>query len=358
MKKNPIFKKCLSAMLLLGAAAMPLSAAVDDEAKVVSETDDTKVVEICGLGLTEKSAIKDATRNAVSFVVAQLADAKTIAQHEDKIEDQIVSSFNGFTDAVQTIEGPESRDGSVCVRVRATVKSGLVKADIERFGKESMDFNPSAAKAALEAKISSDEDARNFVLNAWDTYVKLFKFDLIKYEAKLGEEPMMKVTVKMSLNSKDFRNVLLKSVRKTMQTLKISSDSSGSGDRFEIYLPALRDYSLECYRLDEKFPEWKKDAYKKLPTYYLVVECIGDDGDLVAWTREPFANDDIPEYPFSNKMSTPLGSFYSISPRDGDGNFFTSKTFDTWVRLLSEDDFKEVRSVRVSVEKALPNEKK
>lgn len=368
MKKNPIFRKCLSAMLLLGAAAMPLSAAVDDEAKVVSEDGDTKVVEICGRGLTEKSAIKDATRNAVVFVVGQIVDAQTITQNEDAIEDKIVSVSNGFVDAVQPIEGPENRGGTVLVRVRATVKSGQMKTDIVKLSEMSMDFNPSAAKAALESKVNNVEEMGNFLLQIWDTYIKLFKIEELKHEISMTDETKMIFKLKCSLNSRDFRNVLLKSVRKNFKAMKIKPVEDTRNRFFGILIPGAK---AECYDLNKFFPRgadgrelWEKYVDKKLPQYNLVIECLGEDGEVIASCRRDFTESRIENQVGSSLlegyMQRGLGSVWGnmiINP-ELDGKFFTScNVEDQEVQFLTKEDIEDVKTIKIYIEKVLPEEK-
>ena len=372
MKKNPIFRKCLSAMLLLGAAAMPLSAAVDDEAKVVSEDGDTKVVEICGRGLTEKSAIKDATRNAVVFVVGQIVDAQTITQNEDAIEDKIVSVSNGFVDAVQPIEGPESRGGTVLVRVRATVKSGQMKTDIVKLSEMSMDFNPSAAKAALESKVNNVEEMGNFLLQIWDTYIKLFKIEELKHEISVTDETKMIFKLKCSLNSRDFRNVLLKSLRKNFKAMRIKPVEDTRNCRFVILIPGAKD---ECYNLNKFFPRsddgeelWEKYVYEKLPQYNLVIECLDEGGEVIASCRKEFTvpnhDNGVGAFLLERYSQMNLGQVDSrwnmtINPMGHhDGKFFTScNVEDQVVQFPTKEDIEDVKTIKIYIEKVLPEEK-
>ena len=355
MKKNPIFRKCLSAMLLLGAAAMPLSAAVDDEAKVVSEDGDTKVVEICGRGLTEKSAIKDATRNAVVFVVGQIVDAQTITQNEDAIEDKIVSVSNGFVDAVQPIEGPESRGGTVLVRVRATVKSGQMKTDIVKLSEMSMDFNPSAAKAALESKVNNVEEMGNFLLQIWDTYIKLLKIEELSHEISITDETTMIFKLKCSLNSRDFRNVLLKSVRKNFRAMKIKPNEEYESFSVEFSIPGAK---RERYHLRKFFPEyelWRKYVYNKRPEYNLVIECLDEDGEVIASLREDFVYTGHLGYGILRGGS--LGSFLnnnlSIEPKMSSD----LELHDLEVQFPTKEDIEDVKTIKIYIEKVLPEEK-
>lgn len=356
MKKNPIFKKCLSAMLLLGAAAMPLSAAVDDEAKVVSEDGDTKVVEICGRGLTEKSAIKDATRNAVVFVVGQIVDAQTITQNEDAIEDKIVSVSNGFVDAVQPIEGPENRGGTVLVRVRATVKSGQMKTDIVKLSEMSMDFNPSAAKAALESKVNNVEEMGNFLLQVWDTYIKLLKIEELSHEISMTDETTMIFKLKCSLNSRDFRNVLLKSVRKNFRAMKIKPTQNYSDIRLSFYIPGAKG---EVYDLRKFFPKselWYKYFYKKMPQYNLVIECLDEDGEVIASFREDILYNGDLGYSIlkgCRRLGVCSSGILLIEPEMSSD----LELKDLEVKFPTKEDIEDVKTIKIYIEKVLPEEK-
>lgn len=343
-------------MLLLGAAAMPLSAAVDDEAKVVSEDGDTKVVEICGRGLTEKSAIKDATRNAVVFVVGQIVDAQTITQNEDAIEDKIVSVSNGFVDAVQPIEGPESRGGTVLVRVRATVKSGQMKTDIVKLSEMSMDFNPSAAKAALESKVDNVEEMGNFLLQVWDTYIKLFKIEELSHEISMTDERTMIFKLKCSLNSRDFRNVLLKPVRKNFRAMKIKPVKYLSGYGLQFDIPGAY---TEAYDLGKFFPDWNlwvKYVEKKLPQYNLVIECLDEDGEVIASLRKVFSDggDGFLGDGILKKYSN-LGHFRGRTPLIAPK--MSSDLVDLKVKFPTKEDIEDVKTIKIYIEKVLPEEK-
>lgn len=346
-------------MLLLGAAAMPLSAAVDDEAKVVSEDGDTKVVEICGRGLTEKSAIKDATRNAVVFVVGQIVDAQTITQNEDAIEDKIVSVSNGFVDAVQPIEGPESRGGTVLVRVRATVKSGQMKTDIVKLSEMSMDFNPSAAKAALESKVDNVEGMGNFLLQVWDTYIKLLKIEELSHEISMTDETKMIFKLKCSLNSRDFRNVLLKPVRKNFRAMKIKPTQNYSDIRLTFCIPGAKD---EVYDLSKFFPEyelWGKYVGKKLPQYNLVIECLDEDGEVIASFRKDFVHTGYIGAGILGggflKGGGSLGrcsrGSLLIEPK------MSSDLVDLEVKFPTKEDIEDMKTIKIYIEKVLPEEK-
>lgn len=358
MKKNPIFKKCLSAMLLLGAAAMPLSAAVDDEAKVVSENGDTKVVEICGRGLTEKSAIKDATRNAVVFVVGQIVDAQTITQNEDAIEDKIVSVSNGFVDAVQPIEGPENRGGTVLVRVRATVKSGQMKTDIVKLSEMSMDFNPSAAKAALESRVDNVAGMGNFLLQIWDTYIKLFTIEELKHEISMTDETKMIFKLKCSLNSRDFRNVLLKSLRKNFKAMKIKPvEYASCRNKLSIRIPGSKseEYNLDKFFSGNTNALWEKYVSKKRPRYDLVIECLSEDGEVIASKRIDFIEFVAGFYTIGYVSDDTV----FIKPADKHDRFFTSRELDDLeVQFSTKEDIEDVKTIKIYVEKVLPEEEK
>lgn len=368
INKYPILKNVVPALFLLGAAAMPLSAAVDDEAKIVSDTADTKVVEICGRGLTEKSAVKDAARNAVVFVVGQLVDAQTITQNEDSIEDNIVSVSNGFVDNVQPIEGPINQNGTVLVRVRATVKSGQMKTDIAKFSEQKMDFNPSAAKAALAAKVENVQDMGKFLVNTWDTYIKLFKLEQVgDPKPAVDDKPELKFKLKFSLSSRDFRNIFLKTLRKSFKTMRIAPEKNYKGRYWlELNIPGAQN--KEYYSLQSFFPDdndgrklWGKyvEDVLKNTQYSYVIECLDEDGEIIASKEESmYANsNDMLRIPgltgYGNKIDWAELKF---SPSDG-YEFFTSKEFDETVTFQTKEDIEDVKQIKVYVKKVLPEEK-
>lgn len=365
MNKYPILKKVVPALFLFGAAAMPLPAAVDDEAKIVSDTADTKVVEICGRGLTEKSAVKDAARNAVVFVVGQLVDAQTITQNEDSIEDNIVSVSNGFVDNVQPIEGPITQNGTVLVRVRATVKSGQMKTDIAKFSEQKMDFNPSAAKAALAAKVENVQDMGKFLVNTWDTYIKLFKLEQVgDPKPAVDDKPELKFKLKFSLSSRDFRNIFLKTLRKSFKTMRIAPSKNQPNYHY-LCLDIPGAQSEEYYSLQSFFPNdddgkklWKKYVSDVLENtqYSYVIECLGEDGEIIASKERSMHSGSYVrlEYKEVCDGSTRL-VFY---PKLDNSKFFTSYEFDETVTFQTKEDIEDVKQIKVYVKKVLPEEKK
>ena len=358
----------VAAGLATFADAMPLFAAIDDEAKLVSENGDVRVVEACGRGLSEKSAIKDAVRNAVVFVVGQLVDAQTITQNEDAIEDRIVSVSNGFAESVQPIEGPENRGGTVLVRVRANVKSGQMKTDIAKFSEMSMDFNPSAAKAALEAKIENVEDVGKFLVNAWDTYVKLFKLEQVGEPTPVMDEPKLKFKLKFSLDSRAFRNVFRKSLRKAFKAMKITPTDRYSGSSY-LCLDIPGAQHLEYYLLGSFFPKenmeenrklWRKyvlDVIKK-HQYSYVIECLDEDGEIIASTKKKISYDGNEPYVYFDHAGKvcEVGHEYSwrisFYPKR-DNKFFTSVEFDEEVTFPTAEDIKDVKTIKIYVKKEI-----
>ena len=365
INKYPILKNVVPALFLLGAAAMPLSAAVDDEAKIVSDTADTKVVEICGRGLTEKSAVKDAARNAVVFVVGQLVDAQTITQNEDSIEDNIVSVSNGFVDNVQPIEGPINQNGTVLVRVRATVKSGQMKTDIAKFSEQKMDFNPSAAKAALAAKVENVQDMGKFLVNTWDTYIKLFKLEQVgDPKPAVDDKPELKFKLKFSLSSRDFRNIFLKTLRKSFKTMRIAPEKNYKGRYWlELNIPGAQN--KEYYSLQSFFPDdndgrklWGKyvEDVLKNTQYSYVIECLDEDGEIIASKEKRLGGD---EYFAIDDNTVGRQDYEGLKfwPSVSSSKFFTSSEFDETVTFQTKEDIEDVKQIKVYVKKVLPEEK-
>lgn len=81
-----------------------------------------------GYGTTVREATKAALRSAVEQVVGTMVDATTLVENDKLIEDEILTYSAGMIASAKTVGEPKkSADGIYAVKVKASVKKGVVE---------------------------------------------------------------------------------------------------------------------------------------------------------------------------------------------------------------------------------------
>ena len=91
---------------------------------------DGRIVDVVatGYGTTVREATKAALRSAVEAVVGTMVDATTLVENDKLIEDEILTYSAGMIAGSKTIGEPKkSADGIYAVKVKASVKKGVVE---------------------------------------------------------------------------------------------------------------------------------------------------------------------------------------------------------------------------------------
>ncbi len=88
------------------------------------------VVEVDGYGQTYDDAVLDAQRTAVSVVMGQYVDSRTLVQNFALLSDRILTSSSGYVKAYEVIEEGQV-GGSYRVRIRAEVASTTIRDNID-----------------------------------------------------------------------------------------------------------------------------------------------------------------------------------------------------------------------------------
>ena len=82
-----------------------------------------------GTGLTSKSALLDAFRNATRQVVGVYVDSETLIKNDELVEDKILTYSNGFVKQYETIS-ERAQDGLVRIRIYASIEKRSVIAKL------------------------------------------------------------------------------------------------------------------------------------------------------------------------------------------------------------------------------------
>ena len=191
-------KKLVSIMCAL-AAATALFGAISSEIKELESGDKTKTVEVYGRGFTEASALKDAARNAVTYVVGQYIDAQTITQNESDINDKIIAVSSGFVEDLKIVAGPEKEGGSTILRAQAKVKMEQIRQRITSFAAAETAVDAKAEKAKRSTKATNRRALADLVIKTAYDAIKTIKIDILAHDVDIDDDSVLLVKLQASL---------------------------------------------------------------------------------------------------------------------------------------------------------------
>lgn len=209
-------KKLVSIICAL-AAATALFGAISSEIKELESGDKTKTVEVYGRGFTEASALKDAARNAVTYVVGQYIDAQTITQNESDINDKIIAVSSGFVEDLKIVAGPEKEGGSTILRAQAKVKMEQIRQRITSFAAAETAVDAKAEKAKRSTKATNRRALADLVIKTAYDAIKTIKIDILAHDVDLDDDSVLLVKLQASMPplvwQEDFWNPTVKAFK-------------------------------------------------------------------------------------------------------------------------------------------------
>lgn len=199
------------------AAATALFGAISSEIKELESGDKTKTVEVYGRGFTEASALKDAARNAVTYVVGQYIDAQTITQNESDINDKIIAVSSGFVEDLKIVAGPEKEGGSTILRAQAKVKMEQIRQRITSFSAAETAVDAKAEKAKRSTKTTNRRALADLVIKTAYDAIKTIKIDILAHDVDLDDDSVLLVKLQASMPplvwQEDFWNPTVKAFK-------------------------------------------------------------------------------------------------------------------------------------------------
>lgn len=199
------------------AAATALFGAISSEIKELESGDKTKTVEVYGRGFTEASALKDAARNAVTYVVGQYIDAQTITQNESDINDKIIAVSSGFVEDLKIVAGPEKEGGSTILRAQAKVKMEQIRQRITSFAAAETAVDAKAEKAKRSTKATNRRALADLVIKTAYDAIKTIKIDILAHDVDLDDDSVLLVKLQASMPplvwQEDFWNPTVKAFK-------------------------------------------------------------------------------------------------------------------------------------------------
>lgn len=276
-------KKLVSIICAL-AAATALFGAISSEIKELESGDKTKTVEVYGRGFTEASALKDAARNAVTYVVGQYIDAQTITQNESDINDKIIAVSSGFVEDLKIVAGPEKEGGSTILRAQAKVKMEQIRQRITSFTVAETAVDAKAEKAKRSTKATNRRALADLVIKTAYDAIKTIKIDILAHDVDLDDDSVLLVKLQASLPpivwQEDFWNPTVKAFKDLgMDVTEKSNDcciwfSLENGVRY-IPLPLLQKTEFGQYPFDKYVT---KRAFNFSNDFRIKIACFDKNG--------------------------------------------------------------------------------
>jgi hypothetical protein len=147
---------CSLATLALSFTCLPAIASAEEPVTVVE-------VVANGAGLTKKTALEDAYRNAVQQVVGAYVDAETLVENDELVKDKILATSNGFIVDSKEISSRES-NGLVRVTIRAKVESKKLVAGLKSVKITIRDLDGESLFAKALTKMERKENLQETLL--------------------------------------------------------------------------------------------------------------------------------------------------------------------------------------------------
>lgn len=276
-------KKLVSIICAL-AAATALFGAISSEIKELESGDKTKTVEVYGRGFTEASALKDAARNAVTYVVGQYIDAQTITQNESDINDKIIAVSSGFVEDLKIVAGPEKEGGSTILRAQAKVKMEQIRQRITSFSAAETAVDAKAEKAKRSTKATNRRALADLVIKTAYDAIKTIKIDILAHDVDIDDDSVLLVKLQASLPplvwQEDFWNPTVKAFKDLgMDVTEKRNDcciwfSLENGVRY-IPLPLLQKTEFGQYPFDKYVT---KRAFNFSNDFRIKIACFDKNG--------------------------------------------------------------------------------
>ncbi len=198
-----------------------------------------KTVEASGMGSSEKSALLDASRNAVAQVVTTLVESQTAVVDENVVEDKIISVSGGFIKEFTVIEPAVKQDsGFYLIKIKADVMYDELSAEIAKYSSSSLKINMGSIIDGI--KEQEEKDARallvleekqkemgDFLLKIIDDYMCAWKFEATECLPGKAENEVT-ITIQTSLTEDDYISKFVLPTQNKMKALGIITAAKGN----------------------------------------------------------------------------------------------------------------------------------
>ncbi len=260
-----------------------------------------KTVEASGAGSSEKSALLDASRNAVSQVVNTLIESQTTTLDEDIVEDKIISVSGGFIDNMKVIEPATKNDSGIyTIKIKADVKYDQLSTEIAKYSSSSKkidmksiigkhDAKEKEARLEKLVKEEQQEEMGEFLIKLIDDYVRTWKFD-VEEIAPGSDDQEIVLNIQGTLTNDDYISKFNLPTQKRLKALNIIAKKSNHVLVFYLRRDILsgtngqQSYPIEIFNWkndNKSFTAFCADKMKAVK-YILRIELKNADGEALA----------------------------------------------------------------------------
>ncbi len=211
-----------------------------------------KTVEASGVGSSEKSALLDASRNAVSQVVTTLVESQTTTLDEAIVEDKIIAVSGGFIKEFTVIEPAVKQDsGFYLIKIKANVMYDELSAEIAKYSSTSLKINMGSIINGIKEQEEKDAQALlileekqkemgDFLLKIVDDFILVWKFEATACLPG-KEKNEVTLTIQKSLTDDDYVSKFVLPTQKKLKALGIIPKPTNT--RFSLKQSLPNNYS-------------------------------------------------------------------------------------------------------------------
>lgn len=132
--------------------------------------DESRVVEVTGIGETHQAAKEDAIRNAVEKVVGSYVSSDLVTQNRQLIKDEVLNYSGGYIEKIDILSQERNPDGLYVTKVRALVINNKVRRKLEKINVSTRDLPSESLFAEAFSKVAEQKKSAQLISKVMEKY--------------------------------------------------------------------------------------------------------------------------------------------------------------------------------------------
>lgn len=132
--------------------------------------DESRVVEVTGIGETHQAAKEDAIRNAVEKVVGSYVSSDLVTQNRQLIKDEVLNYSGGYIEKIDILSQERNPDGLYVTKVRALVINNKVRRKLEKINVSTRDLPSESLFAEAFSKVDEQKKSAQLISKIMEKY--------------------------------------------------------------------------------------------------------------------------------------------------------------------------------------------